>query len=133
VILPRALFAEITEHAETELPHECAGLLAGQHGIASAYYPLENVHSTPAVNFRMPFFGKLRTLWAIQRAGLELLAIVHSHPQGTRMLSIPDLAHARRSKADWLLVCPMPDFDEPHTWVATLFNSEGGLAMLAVE
>jgi proteasome lid subunit RPN8/RPN11 len=95
--------------ARTEYPNECCGLLAGrlitenssapempaesarQVGAVAACYPLVNEAASPVEYFSEPksLFAAVRD---IDRRGLEILAVYHSHPTSEPIPSKKDLA-----------------------------------------
>jgi proteasome lid subunit RPN8/RPN11 len=93
--IPQDLLAEMIEHARAELPNECCGLLAGtlKDGIARVEMrrPVHNDAASPWAYHTNPR-DLLAAFRAIRGAGLELLAIYHSHPAGEPVPSSRDLA-----------------------------------------
>jgi proteasome lid subunit RPN8/RPN11 len=78
------------------LPEEGCGLLGGRFddwGTArvSVVYPTENELHSP-VRFQMAPLEQLRVFQEIERRGLELVGIFHSHPMGPDHPSATDLA-----------------------------------------
>ena len=97
-------------HVDRVFPEEACGLLAGEQGILVAVHPVTNVlHSK--TRFRMDGPEQVRVLQAIEMAGLALVGIFHSHPEGPDDLSVtdvremryPDIAHLiwSRPEGDW--------------------------------
>jgi proteasome lid subunit RPN8/RPN11 len=82
-------------HARAEAPLECCGLLAGMidGGVARAMarYPLVNERASPTAYHSEPR-SMLAASKDIDRRGLELLAIYHSHPTSAAVPSKTDLA-----------------------------------------
>lgn len=81
------------------IPHEIVGFLAGRRlgsveVEASEFVELRNRSSTPH-RFDVDPFSQFTAERLIERAGLERLAIVHSHPHGGVALSAADVAFAR--------------------------------------
>lgn len=85
--LPRNLYHEMLEQAQAEFPNECCGLLAGTVrpsgeadqlavGEVQLRYPLINERASPSEFYSAPF----KEIRDIDRRGLQLLAIYHSHP-----------------------------------------------------
>lgn len=93
LILSRALVDEMVTHASALYPEEACGLLAGQDGRATRFYPVENIHHSP-VAYEMEPVQQIRAMLDIEAAGLELLAIYHSHPHGPARPSPTDVALA---------------------------------------
>ena len=78
LILPDSIRTRIVEHALVERPLECVGLLAGTNNVIERDYPLVNEAESATRFFAVEgLFGPMRE---IRQAGLELLAIYHSHP-----------------------------------------------------
>ncbi len=81
--IPAALVAELTAHAAAEHPLECCGLLAG-HPTAEAYtvttrIPLTN-HLKREDEFESDPAEMLKAQRNMRQAGLDWLAVYHSHP-----------------------------------------------------
>lgn len=68
-------------HAQKCLPEECCGLAAGKNGLVSEIIPIENVLHSP-IAFRMEAATQIREMVRIEKDGLDVLAIFHSHPEG---------------------------------------------------
>lgn len=80
--LDAAIAARIVAHARAELPNEACGLLAGEvaSGRARAFHPARNADASP-FRFSVHPDDLVRITFAIEQAGHELVAIVHSHPR----------------------------------------------------
>lgn len=77
-------------HAESTAPEECCGLAAGKSGLISAVAAVENVlHSN--TEFRMEAGSQIREMVRIEKMGLKMLAIYHSHPLGPELPSKMDI------------------------------------------
>ncbi len=74
-------------------PLEACGLLAGCAGFVSQLYAVEN-HLRSPVAYEMEPIQQLQALLSLEEAGLELLAIYHSHPSGPQTPSPADIAQA---------------------------------------
>lgn len=78
--IPAMIFDEMVEHARSELPDECVGMLLGtQDGFATHYLPLVNELKSPT-RFLTEARSMLRAEKKRRELRLEVLAIVHSHP-----------------------------------------------------
>jgi proteasome lid subunit RPN8/RPN11 len=97
-VVPAELVAEVLQQAQSEQPLECCGLLAGVREMRDApigrvlrRYPLVNQAAS-----RVEFLSEPRSLLDavrdIDRQGLEVLAIYHSHPTSAPIPSRTDLA-----------------------------------------
>ncbi len=84
-------YRQMEAEVERWAPEEACGLLAGKNRQVTAVYPITNALHRPD-RFRMDPLEQLRAFEAIETAGLELLAIYHSHPRGPAFPSETDLA-----------------------------------------
>jgi proteasome lid subunit RPN8/RPN11 len=97
LLLPLHLHNALLEHARTENPYECCGLLAGSidqvSGLRTAakHYPLVNDLASPTAYLSEPR-SILAAFKDIDRQGLEHVAIYHSHPTSPAVPSPTDLA-----------------------------------------
>ena len=85
----------MVQHARTELPNECCGLLAGvREGTALrvlARHPLVNEAASP-IEYRSEPRSMFEAVKAMRTAGHEIVAIYHSHPTSAPVPSETDLA-----------------------------------------
>ena len=81
------------QHVESQAPLEACGLLAGRRDSVERVLPIAN-HAASPRRFRMDPVEQLRALEWIESAGLDLLAIFHSHPAGPEGLSPVDIEEA---------------------------------------
>ena len=94
LLLPRQLYASMVQHAQTELPNECCGLLAGIIGRgefrAKKLYPLVNEAASP-VEYRSEPRSMFEAMKGMRGPGYDIVAIYHSHPTGQPKPSRTDL------------------------------------------
>lgn len=95
----RTLLAQALE----ELPHECCGLLAGRRGRAERVYRGTNVDHSPFTYYMDPN-EVLRATREIDDAGLDLLAIYHSHTHTAAIPSATDVARAHYPDSLYLII-----------------------------
>ena len=91
LMLSQALLEQMAAHLAACLPEEGCGLLGGQDQTARQWAPVENELHSP-VRFRMQALQQLAAMMQFDAAGLELLAIFHSHPRGPEHPSATDVA-----------------------------------------
>ncbi len=110
ILAPQAIFrmsaaivAQIVEHAQSGYPAEVCGLVAGRDGVATAVYPGQNISPTPAETYELDH-DTLARMIDFEDAGLELVAIYHSHPRGPETPSPTDIAHAYYCESVYLIV-----------------------------
>ena len=101
--LPAEIAAQIVEHAQSGYPDEVCGLVTGRDGVATAVYPGRNISPTPADTYELDHYTLARMI-DYEDAGLELVAIYHSHPCGPETPSPTDIAHAYYSESVYLIV-----------------------------
>lgn len=73
------------------LPAEGCGLLGGAQEKVRLVRPVSNELNSPTA-FRMAPQEQLQAFLELEEAGLDLLAIFHSHPDGPQVPSATDLA-----------------------------------------
>jgi proteasome lid subunit RPN8/RPN11 len=101
--LPQEMVDQIIAHAQAGYPEEVCGLVAGRDGQAVAVHPARNVSPTPRVAYEVDVESLARMIeW--EDAGLELLAIYHSHPQGPAHPSETDAAQATYPDSAYVIV-----------------------------
>lgn len=94
LVLPDLFLAEVVGHAQLALPNECCGLLAGfvldGVGVVRDRYAVRN-DAASARSFLTNPDDMLAAFRAMRDAGLELLAVYHSHPRGEPVPSGRDI------------------------------------------
>jgi proteasome lid subunit RPN8/RPN11 len=101
--LPGALADTMVGHARQEFPNECCGLLAGRGSRVERLYQGQNVDRSP-FTYRLDPQEQLQFFKQIDAAGLELLAIYHSHTQSAAAPSRTDVAKAFYPDAAYVIV-----------------------------
>jgi proteasome lid subunit RPN8/RPN11 len=87
----------IVNHTRAGAPQEVCGLIAGQVGIAQQIFPIPNRSATPETHFEMEVKSLLKAYKAMDAAGMELIAVYHSHPQSSPIPSQTDIREAMRN------------------------------------
>lgn len=103
LFLPADLAAQILDHARQGYPEEVCGLVAGRGDCAREVYPGRNISPTPRVAYELDH-ETLAQIIAFEDAGLELVAIYHSHPAGPETPSPTDIGRAAYPDALYLIV-----------------------------
>ena len=102
--IAQALIDEMVAHAREDLPNECCGMVGGVDGEASVVIPVVNSAASP-LRFEMDPQGQYDALMAIERDGMELLAIYHSHTKSAAYPSQTDVNQAVSwPDAIWVIV-----------------------------
>lgn len=84
---------QMRQDVERRAPEEACGLILGEAGRAKRVIPVTNTLRSPE-RFRMDPKEQLEALALMEREGLELSAIYHSHPRGPAAPSETDIAEA---------------------------------------
>jgi [CysO sulfur-carrier protein]-S-L-cysteine hydrolase len=94
LLLPRRNYLAMVQHAQTELPNECCGLLAGERDgdelRALVWHPLVNEAASP-----IEYHSEPRSMFLVtkemRKSNHDVLAIYHSHPASEPIPSRTDL------------------------------------------
>jgi proteasome lid subunit RPN8/RPN11 len=109
--LPQAFADAIIKQALSEHPNEACGLLAGTPGEAKSIFPMTNAERSPVI-YRMEPAEQLRVFNEIDKAGLDLVAIYHSHTRSPAYPSSTDVSLAYYPETVYLIVS-LADKDAP--------------------
>jgi proteasome lid subunit RPN8/RPN11 len=105
LILPQSLYQALLDHALSERPNECCGLLAGTRSEDIArvrrHFPLVNAAKQPEIEYLSEPRSILAASRAIRAAGLEEVAVYHSHPTSEAVPSRKDCG--QNAYGDWLM------------------------------
>ena len=107
LILSQVHFSLILEHARAEAPNEACGLLAGQDGHVARVLAATNVAENPRVGYLMDPHDQIRHFRTIEKQGLDLLGIYHSHPVSQAYPSPTDLTMAYYPEAVYAIISLM--------------------------
>lgn len=88
--VPIDIFEAICIHAQHSLPEEACGLIAGLLNRAEKFVAVTNVLHSPTA-YQMDAREQITAFQQIESAGLELIGIVHSHPNGPARPSLTDI------------------------------------------
>ena len=91
--IPEELLKGVMEHARQEYPLESCGILAGKDGKITNFYPMVNTEKSSS-SYLMEPEEQLRVFLEMERGGLELSAIYHSHPHTAAFPSQRELDNA---------------------------------------
>jgi proteasome lid subunit RPN8/RPN11 len=108
--------ADVKQH----VPEEACGLLAGLENQVKLVLPIANELHSP-VRFRMAARDQLTAFERIDQAGMELLGIYHSHPNGPDRPSVTDIAEAFYPEVIYLIWSP-----QDGAWSCRAFNIQDG-------
>jgi proteasome lid subunit RPN8/RPN11 len=119
-------WAAMRAHVESCLPLEACGLLAGHGDYVSEVIPITNqAHSTTV--FRMNPLEQVRAFDRMERDGLDLIGIFHSHPAATDDVAAPAVAPSATDIAEAAYPAVQVVWSRPHReWEAHAFWIEDG-------
>ncbi len=119
--LPATFHHQMRAHAQTCLPEEACGLIAGQNSVGVLCLPITNLlHST--TTYQMDPLEMLAAFNRFEAENLELLAIFHSHPAGPQSPSPTDVAMFAYPGVYTLILSP-----EGSDWRVHAFLIEAGI------
>ena len=104
MLIAPALLDELIAHAREEAPNECCGLLAGRGGRSEQVFRMTNAARSP-LRFEVEPLEVMRTLEAIDEAGMEPVALYHSHTRTAPYPSQTDVTYAEAwPGTPWIIV-----------------------------
>jgi proteasome lid subunit RPN8/RPN11 len=98
------LYEDIVAHARAEAPNECCGIVASRDGTAVRVYRARNALPTPRYGYVIDPAELLRIYQEIERQGLEVGIIYHSHPRSEPYPSQADINLATWPDALYVIV-----------------------------
>jgi proteasome lid subunit RPN8/RPN11 len=101
----RAL-ADVMLHAGRDPVRECCGLLAGRDGVITRAIAAANAAADTAKNYEIAPEELFRLMREIRAAGLAMMGIYHSHPNGNNQPSPHDIERAYYPDAAYFLLSP---------------------------
>ena len=111
MVIPADVRDAIVAHARAGLPNEACGILAGLDGRVERFFPAQADEPSPYY-YRIESRDQIRIMNAIDDAGLDLLAIYHSHTSSPAYPSRTDAEQAFWPDAVYVIVSlASPDAD----------------------
>ncbi len=101
--IPDNIFEQILQQAKAEAPIEACGILAGRDGQVERLYKMANVDQS-SDHFMMAPEEQFKVVKDIRSAGLEMLAIYHSHPETPARPSEEDIRLALTPDVVYIIV-----------------------------
>jgi proteasome lid subunit RPN8/RPN11 len=84
------LMQQLVDHARSEAPNECCGVVSSRDDVALRVYPAVNIHASP-LRYEIGPEELLRIYREIEETGSELGAIYHSHTRSAPYPSQTDV------------------------------------------
>ena len=91
--IPNDIFEQMIQQAKAKAPIEACGMLAGRDGQVERLYKMTNADKS-STHFMMVPEEQFKVVKDIRSAGLEMLAIYHSHPASPARPSTEDISFA---------------------------------------
>ncbi|MFZ1974838.1 MAG: M67 family metallopeptidase [Candidatus Acidiferrales bacterium] len=101
------------EHARREPLVECCGMLAGRDGLITRAFPAVNAARNPATEYKIAPNELFQFTREIRAAGLQLLGIYHSHPNGKNEPSARDIEQAYYPDVAYFIISPVLEAEKP--------------------
>lgn len=79
VAVKKEIVSGMIGHAIEDVPNECCGILAGVGGVITTLYRVESEDKSPRSYFMVPE-RQIEAMMDIEKNGLEMMGIYHSHP-----------------------------------------------------
>ncbi|HVK11525.1 MAG TPA: M67 family metallopeptidase [Gemmataceae bacterium] len=127
LVIPRPLFDAMLAHLRAELPSEGCGLMAGTiadgAGRVTHHLPLVNALNSPT-EYQSDPRSMFAAHQAMRSAGVDVLAVYHSHPTS---LPVPSRADRERNYSDSVpnVIVGMPN-EEVRVWWLTATDAREG-------
>ena len=101
--IPHSIFEQMLQQAKAETPIEACGILAGKDGQVERLYTMTNTDQSNT-HFMMAPEEQFKVVKDIRTAGLEMLAIYHSHPESPARASAEDIRLAVTPDVIYIIV-----------------------------
>ncbi len=88
-------------------------MLAGREGLIARAFAAVNAAKNPAVEYKIAPQELFQFTREIRAAGLQLLGIYHSHPNGKNEPSARDIEQAYYPDVAYLIISPLPEAGKP--------------------
>ncbi|MFT3737424.1 MAG: M67 family metallopeptidase [Breznakibacter sp.] len=114
--ITQQVLKQIIDHAQSDLPNEACGYLAGKNGVVTHSFPLTNIDHSPE-HFSFDPAEQFKTVKEARALGLEILANYHSHPSSPARPSEEDIRLAYDPGISYVIVSLAKEFPEIKTYV----------------
>ena len=112
LLVPTALFEQISEYCKAERKLERCGLIGGRGELAFNFYPTANIAEDAATQYLIDPKDQLSAFKLMRSNREELLGIVHSHPNSAPIPSPTDMALAAYPGVAYLILSLRKTFEE---------------------
>jgi proteasome lid subunit RPN8/RPN11 len=104
-------------------------MLAGRDGLVTRAFPAVNAARNPTTEYEIAPTELFHLTREIRAAGLELLGIYHSHPNGKNEPSPRDIEQAYYPDIAYFIISPLPRAEKP---VRAFSICDGSVAELEI-
>ena len=104
---------QVQNHAQQDPLNECCGMLAGRDSVITRTFLASNAAKNPATEYEIAPKELFQLTREIRAAGLELLGIYHSHPNGQNEPSARDIEQAYYPDVVYFIISPQQDAEKP--------------------
>ena len=101
--IPTTIFQQMVTQAKALAPIEDCGILAGRDGKVEKFYNMTNTDNS-STHYMMDPTDQFAAVKDIRSAGLEMLAIYHSHPETPARPSAVDIRLALTPNVIYVIV-----------------------------
>ncbi len=109
--IPNSIFEQILEQAKAQAPIEACGILAGKDATIEKIYKMANADKSHN-HFMLVPKEQFKVVKNIRSAGLEMLAIYHSHPKTPARPSAEDIRLSLTPDVTYVIVS-LQDYSAP--------------------
>jgi [CysO sulfur-carrier protein]-S-L-cysteine hydrolase len=110
--IKKEIVKEMVAQASEKPKLECCGLLAGCNGVITRIFPASNSLAS-ATAYEIAPKELFQNMREIRGAGLELMGIYHSHPNGDNKPSPRDIEQAYYPEVTYFILSPRDDTPNP--------------------
>jgi len=100
---------ELVKHAQKQPREECCGLLAGEGGVITRVLAARNAAEEKTKNYEIAPEELFQLMRETRGAGLRLMGIYHSHPNGNNEPSARDIERAYYPDVAYFVLSPHAD------------------------
>lgn len=101
--MTRQQIEELLDHARTEVPNECCGMIGSSDGRATTIYKAANAEGSP-LRYNLDPADQFRIMSEMEERGEDLGAIYHSHTQSPAYPSQTDINLAAYPDSLYIIV-----------------------------
>lgn len=118
ICITQSIIEAMEEHARNEYPRECCGMLAGKDNTISKIFKTKNIAAS-LDEYELDPMEQVRAFEEIDRLGLKLLGVYHSHPHHPCYPSGLDISRAFYPDTAFFIIS-LSDFQHPRIKAFTI-------------